>query len=284
MEALKTRVTVPGSPEPSRGELMLAFRHFTEVSSKLEMRYEHLRRETDELRERLKQKDIEVQRATKLASLGEMAAALAHEVRNPLGAMKLFVSLLKDDVRDRPQAGELLNQMDQSIANLDSVVANILHFSKDKPLAVGPTNIEAVVRAQIAQCQRTGIGESTCVVVVRGSPFLNANEPALGQVIANLLVNASQACRGRGEISIEIDGQEEDYVRISVSDDGCGIPAHILPRIFEPFVSTKNEGTGLGLAVVKQIISQHGGRIEARNRTERRGAEFSITLPRRASN
>lgn len=300
-----------------KSEVIEAFERFSQASKRLEERYLELRAETDDLRSRLRVKEQQVKRSERLALLGETAAAIAHEVRNPLGAMKLFVSLLREDVVDRPTSLEIVMQLDKSIDGIEHVVANILRFSRDQKLEFSPLNLHALVQEQVdyqrlAVAGSASAGNSAAVIAnepaansancqpaiqfeveFQGLPFIIGNAEALRQLLSNLILNARQALRTSGLIRIEVADYVEPAagdgcsagagfhgaaaVRLSIRDNGPGITEELLERVFEPFVTTKNEGTGLGLAIVNQIVSQHGGTISVRNVP---GAEFTIILPR----
>jgi len=257
-----------------------AFKHFSEASAKLEARYEALRKETEDLRAELQQKDSEIKRTEKLATLGETAAAIAHEVRNPLGAIKLFVSLLQEDLVDRPQSKLLVAEIDKSINSLDHVVSNILTFSKSKPLQMGPVNVFSLVREMVQKIESDSQQNRRSISVVcdlHGNPYVTGNEHGLRQVLQNLTQNALQAMRYQGILAIRTTDGTAGAFKLTIEDSGPGINIGNFEKIFEPFYTTRNEGTGLGLAIVKRIVDEHGGQISVRNNP---GAEFILTFPR----
>jgi signal transduction histidine kinase len=253
---------------------------FNESSSKLELRHSALMGEIEELREQLRRKDEEMKRSERLAMLGETAAALAHEVRNPLGAIALFVSMLKNDLSNQPQPLALVEEIEKSISSLDQVVSNVLHFAKNNKLHLGPVNAHSLVQEV---CHHfTGLyGQTSCFKTeLGGNPFLIADGQALRQCLYNLITNALQITAFSGVIEVSVSDQDaSDALLIIVRDNGSGVPDEIKPRLFEPFASGRREGTGLGLSIVKRIVVAHGGEISARNTP---GAEFTIRLPRRA--
>lgn len=258
-------------------ELERAFKLFSESSQRLEARYSDLLNEVEELRAQLRRKEEEVKRSERLSTLGEMAAAIAHEVRNPLGAIKLFVSLLRDDMNDRPSSLELLQEISKSIVTMENVVSNILQFSRASRPALAPVNLHTLIQEQITHLAGQ-TGNVQIVTALNANPLMMASEHGLRQVIYNLVLNAVQALRSGGVVTI----LTEDCaggITLRVRDNGAGIPADVAEQLFEPFVTTKNEGTGLGLAVVKQIVEQHRGSIVALNDA---GAVFEVTLPRKA--
>ncbi len=257
--------------------LRQAFESFNEASARLEDKYLQLHRESESLRVQLAERDLAVKRAEKLAHLGEMAAALAHEVRNPLGAIKLFLSLLRQDLKERTDSLTIVNEIDQSIESLDTVVSNILFFSRDRKPDFSPINLNAVI-SEIVEGLKKGQGARATIGLELGAnPFVLGCEHSLRRAFQNLLQNALQATRFVGKITIRTLDSTQGLM-IEISDNGPGIKTELMDKIFEPFVSSKNEGTGLGLAIVRQIVEQHAGTISVENRD---GAVFKIALPRK---
>jgi signal transduction histidine kinase len=283
MLPLTTTTTPPAETVPAAqtaAALEEAFTRFNQASERLQGKYEVLRGEVEELRAQLKIKDGEIKRAERLAALGKTAAAMAHEVRNPLGAIELFVSLLSDQVADRPESREYIAQIRHSINRLNTTVTNILHFSADRKLVRTPCNLHALINECVGSLPVRADSRGPVELRLEANPFLEGNECGLRQVVVNLVTNALQATRYSGHVVIETGNGAEDEVVLWVRDNGVGIPAEILPTIFEPFVTSKNEGTGLGLAIVDQIIGQHQGQIAARN-LPAGGAEFEVRIPRK---
>jgi signal transduction histidine kinase len=257
--------------------LQEAFLKFSEASGRLELRYEALRKEAESLRAQLKVKEIEVKRTERLAVLGEMAAALAHEIRNPLGSLKLFLSLLTQEVSGNQNATELVVHMDKSINALELTVCNMLQFAKNRKLETAPLNLHALIQSEI-ETFKLSAKNIELKLCLEGRPFLSGNEQGLRQVFRNLLTNASQALHGSGLIAIETMSSERELL-VRVKDNGPGFAQEVLPRLFDPFVSTKNDGTGLGLSIVKQVITQHGGQVSAHNAD---GAVIELKFPYRS--
>lgn len=258
-----------------------AFRRFDESSRRLQRKYEALLKETEALRKEVLLKEQELKRNEKLALLGETAAALAHEVRNPLGSIKLFISLLRRDFIGNESAIGVIDNIDRSVAALDNVVANILRFSKKEELEYAVINIHSIIQEQISFYTLAEQNRLKFNLSLDAKPFIQGNEQALRQVFYNLFLNAAQALRHSGHIDVKTENYSTG-IKIIISDDGPGIDKKIISRIFDPFVTTKNEGTGLGLAVVSQIISMHHGRIDVKDKREwgEKGTEFQIFLSR----
>ncbi len=264
-------------------ELILqeAFKRFDESSQKLQERYEELLSETVGLREQIQIKDLEIKRNEKLAMLGETAAALAHEVRNPLGSIKLFVSLLRKDMKDNPDALSLIENINGSISALDNVISNILRFSKNEHLDYSALNLHSLIQEHVSHYKLMDNHKIEFQLSLNANPFIIGNEHALRQVFHNLILNGVQAMKNKGKMTLE-SSDTKLGVEIIISDNGPGISESILHKIFDPFVTNKNEGTGLGLAVVSQIIKLHKGKISADNLNGKNicGAKFCVQLPR----
>jgi signal transduction histidine kinase len=251
---------------------------FNESTSKLETHHAELQREMEHLRDQLRQKDEQVKRAERLALLGETAAGLAHEIRNPLGAITLFVSMLRSDLQDRPESLGILDQVDRGIKSLDAVVSNVLHFARNMRLRVGPMNLHSVVQELHHHFASLYSPQCAFEVALTGNPFIRGDEQGIRQCLYNVIMNALQAVSFAGTISVTVgDAPATDSLAIVIEDDGPGVPAEIIDTLFEPFTSGRREGTGLGLSIVRRIVQAHGGDISVRNMPH---AQFTITIPR----
>jgi two-component system sensor histidine kinase HydH len=258
--------------------LLGVIERFNDSTEKLESRHLELLAEVAELQEQLREKEAEVKRSERLAMLGETAAGLAHEIRNPLGAISLFVSMLRRDLRDRPDSIELLDQIDRSIKSLDGVVSNVLHFAQSKRLRVAPVNVHSVIQELQQHFVSLYSPQSQFDIHLSGSPFVRADEQGVRQCFYNIILNALQAVSFAGTITVTAeDSADDDGMKIAISDDGPGIPQQIMGRLFEPFTSGRREGTGLGLSIVRRIVEGHAGTVVVRNTPS---AEFTIFLPR----
>jgi two-component system sensor histidine kinase HydH len=232
--------------------------------------------------ERLHQSEREVLRAEQLAAVGRLAAGLAHEIRNPLMAMKLL--LTPTDGRSSPL---LLNGRDVEVLNeeldtLECLVQSILDFARpprvEKRSFVVQEVLEQAVLLVSGQAHSRG-------VQIKGlwphTPVrIEADDGQLRQVLLNLLLNALDATPRDGTVTVELapDADAPDWLVLRVLDTGCGFPPDLLPRLFQPFTTTKAHGLGLGLSICKRIVETHGGSITAGNGPEG-GATFTIRLP-----
>ncbi len=233
---------------------------------------------------------VKMRARDRLAVLGQMAAGIAHEIRNPLGAIKGAAQLLAEPGGDlaelSPQAREFVGIILEEVERLDGVVGSVLDLARENPVAVVPIDVNAVVRRTL---QVLGAEWNDAPPPVEESlgeelPRVAIAPDELRQVMMNLLRNAAQAVNGKGRIMVRTRSRRSTRVKsanlvvITVSDDGPGIAAHVLKRVFLPFFTTKEDGTGLGLAISQRIVQEAGGRIELRSR-EGEGTTFNVLLP-----
>lgn len=238
--------------------------------------------DASELLERAVAVERSLAHAEKLAAIGELAARVAHEIRNPVTAAK---SLAQQLARE---PGALFAEEHELIlgelARVERLVADLLRFSRRDELRREPTDVASLARATAAAFRARLDGSGVALDVRADGPAVAEVDPdKLRQVLINLIENALDALAGRasGTISVAV-GRCGRRVTIGVHDDGPGVEAQALPRLFEPFYSRKPHGTGLGLAIVKRIIEAHGGAIAARC-GEQGGLALDISLPAGAS-
>lgn len=221
--------------------------------------YQDLRQSHEELLSA----QAETVRTTRMAAMGEIAAAVAHEARNPLGALTNCVQLLRGNPHVTGEDAELLNIMEAESKRLNDIVSDFLAFGRPRAPRFTAVDLHELIEATWTLLQR----DDRCPANVRferrfdaGLGAVMADHDQMRQVFWNLLLNAAQAMRQGGTVFVEtrrLDGAVEVLVR----DTGPGIPAAILSRVFEPFVTLRPGGTGLGLAIVRRIVEDHGGRI-----------------------
>jgi PAS domain S-box-containing protein len=226
-------------------------------------------REIEALREQVRHKD-------RLAAVGEMAATVAHEIRNPLGGIRGFAALLARDIPRDDARYRLVEKVLEGTRDLDAVVGELLEYTRPLNLRVRESRCRDLVDAALGYVEvaSPNIAISCSIpsdLIVRADP------DKLRQVLLNILLNAVQSISGSGTISIDISA-EAGELRIEVRDSGCGIAPDQLRNIFSPFFTTKEKGTGLGLAVAEKIVEAHGGTIEAQSKPDD-GSVFTIRLP-----
>jgi len=282
----------PVAQLPQLTELQQAFRVFSDATVTLERQYrtlqEHARALRDELAEKERalaasierQRCLETQalRHSRLAAMGEMAASLAHEVRNPLGSMELFTRLLLDEVAELPAARRLAEQVVSGIADLNHLVTNILDYTRLPEPSLAAADLDAVIDEALATAT-AALGPRLRVEQRRAAGTIWAvDRGLLTQALLNLFRNAGEAMAGQeqGVLRVGLEPAER-WVRIVVADTGPGVPAGSEEAIFAPFFTTKTRGTGLGLAVARAAIAAHGGTLALRPAP--RGATFVVTLP-----
>jgi PAS domain S-box-containing protein len=223
----------------------------------------------------------QVQLKENLAALGELSAGIAHEFKNALATISGYAQMIRGEGATR-EAGDYAERILEQTQNITHVVTEFLKYARPLEISNEPVALQTVVERVVSE-----VGEGCSQIRIRQEgPMGNVagDEGLLRQALLNLARNAAEACVNapnggrvllRGEI---VRGEDSGYQRITVFDNGPGIPAASLAKLFRPFFTTKANGTGLGLAVVQKIIVQHGGQVIARNRPEG-GAAFIVTLP-----
>lgn len=218
-------------------------------------------------------------RSEKLASLGRLAAGIAHEVNNPLQAIRNCLELAIEDIEaNRAVDKELLTVAEQDVQRIRRIVSQLLDFSRPgsgelQPVEPGKV-VQSVLKLVQRQLQRNMIQLKSSI---GKTSRVQMNEDQFKQVILNLVLNATEAMPDGGELSVTVQ-ENENEVHVSFQDTGMGIPDANLAKIFDPFFSTKIDGTGLGLAVSYGIIEGHGGHIDVESRVDR-GSVFTVVLP-----
>ena len=231
----------------------------------------------------------------RLAALGEMAAAIAHEVKNPLAGIEVMAGILKRQLTESPDAQNILADIIKEAKMANVIVQEVLAFVRPLRLQVEDVSVGDVVRDAVTMAEshwqkgkieiRVEVPES--LRPIQGDPH------QLRQIFTNFVTNAFEAMNGAGTIEITavaIDGEEESttaeqtpgpMVMITITDTGPGIPPEVMDRIFSPFFTTKPQGSGLGLAIVRKIVDAHDGRIDVGQRPGG-GTVFRVTLPVRS--
>lgn len=216
----------------------------------------------------------------RLAAVGELSAAIAHEVRNPLGVIFNSLGSLRRLLRPEGDAATLLEIVGEEAERLDNIVGDLLDFAKPNLLELHPEDVGALIRELIPIVRASHPAVEVETRIADGLPTILADGRLLRQVFLNLLENGAQSMQRGGLLEVEVEGEEAPDgagVRVEISDRGAGIPEELRDKIFQPFFTTKAKGTGLGLALVTRIVQAHRGRLEFRDRSEA-GTTFSLSL------
>ena len=222
----------------------------------------------------------ELGRKTRLSSLGEMAARLAHQIRTPLSSTVLYVDQLSKDI-DREKRDRICTALKAQLSQTESLITSMLGFVRGGSLlCLEPVNVKTVVEQALCSCEGILKTSGSVVITNKINPSLKilAAPTELASVIANMIQNAVQVCDAKPEIEVWAGAVNQHMMLIRVSDNGPGIPNDLIDQVFDPFFTTRAAGTGLGLAVLASVVQRHGGTVHANNR-ESGGAQFTILLP-----
>lgn len=280
---LHTSVPVQGAAEVAR--LAATFNEMAAQLRRdrgaLQERLEELEHTTAELTSAQEQ----LIRSARLAAVGRLSAGIAHEIGNPLAAIRGLIELLQSGDLDPEEQEEFIGRIERETERIHLTIRDLLDFSRSEPSkpgqAEGTADLSDVISDTIKLLDRQSRFREIDLRLAldRGLPRVRGNPERLRQLLLNLLFNAADALRGKGRIELRA-SHGRGMVELTIEDDGPGIDAAILDQVFDPFVTTKptGQGTGLGLAVCHAIVAQLGGSIEAAN-PEHGGATFRVRIP-----
>lgn len=249
------------------GELGTAFNDMAEELSEKSARVRQLH-------------EREIERAGQLATVGELAAGVAHEIKNPIagisGGLDLIIRHTHDDAKLRP----IVDEIERQVSRIDLAVRDLLAFARPAPLSFAPTRVSDVVERALTLVRPFAHKAGVHMDVDENTvPPVLADAELIRQALVNLIVNGIQATKNGGRVTVRT-RLVDNGVEISIGDTGAGIPAEELDRIFKPFFTTKHQGTGLGLSITKSIIDRHRGTLMVQS-VVGRGTTFTIVLPQR---
>lgn len=235
---------------------------------------------------RARELETQLHQAEKGAVVGRLAAAIAHEIRNPLNYINLTLDHLRSsfapgDEKKRATFIQLTAQLKTEVARINRHISDFLKYSRPSKLELQDVDIrvEAEDALRLIEGRADECGIKTSIVQDGSLPRVMADRESLRSVFTNLMINAVEAIDGEGgTVAIRLSNAEPNSVKVEVVDSGCGIAAHDISKVFEPYFSTKDTGTGLGLAIVKKAVDDHGGTISVASK-EGRGTTFTIILP-----
>lgn len=236
----------------------------------------------------LKRLEEEAERNDRLRAMGEMAAGIAHEIRNPLASIELFASVLKKDSRGDAEKQKLADHIINGVRNMDRTISSLLLFAKSPEPSRAQCDINTLLGGLLADPANLLVPDNVRVVCEfeNGGMVANADEQLLRQVFLNFLRNAVQAMPDGGTLHLKTERRQADpgdtchrhTIATTIADTGVGIATHDQKHIFNPFFSTKDKGTGLGLAIAHNIIKAHHGTIDVESRPGA-GTTFTVTIP-----
>lgn len=220
---------------------------------------------------------LELRQKEKLAVIGQMAAGIGHEIRNPLSSLKGFTQLQHER---NPNSNDFYPIMIQEIDRINSIVNDLMYLGKPKEIKFEKANIEEIIAYTLSitqqQAERQGVMIET--KIAGPLPPLDCDALQLKQVFINLIKNAIESMPTGGSITINVKVSDDKRMNISIQDEGCGIAKDDIPNLGEPFYTTKTEGTGLGLMVSSQIIQDHHGEIVIESSLDN-GTKVNVTIP-----
>ena len=222
----------------------------------------------------------EIDRSQRLASIGRLAAGIAHEIRNPLSSIKGFATYFKERYKDVPEDQKTAEIMIQEVERLNRVIGQLLEFARPMNIRLRPTSMRTLIQHSLKMIESQAGGKN---IKISADLPLEIDEALIdpdriNQVLLNLYLNAIEAMDDGGTLSVRLFGDDPKGVKIEISDTGAGIHKKDLEKIFDPYFTTKPSGTGLGLAIIHRIIEAHNGEMNVKSERGR-GTTVSITLP-----
>lgn len=223
--------------------------------------------------------NADMERAAKMATIGELASSIAHEIRNPLAGILGAVEVIAEDLPENHPKRVVTDMMKGEIQRLNRTLTNLLSYARPRPLEFKRMRLQSVAEKAIAFVRERAARQKVKLSydAVRGVPEIIADEDGMTQVIMNILLNALDAMPEGGLLSIAITA-DASFVRMEIKDGGPGMTQQVLASLFKPFFTTKVKGTGLGLAISKRIVDSHGGTFDVQSRAGL-GTTMTITLP-----
>jgi hypothetical protein len=221
----------------------------------------------------------QMSRAEHLATLGELATGLAHEIRNPLAGIAGVFEIISRDLPAASPARAMVKDVRQEINQINRILTDLLETARPHPPRMMRSNLNTTVEHAVMLARQQVLSQPIKIELQQAPDLAEVEHDSdqIHQLLLNLLLNAVQAIEGAGTVRVEI-GSRENCARVTVSDTGRGIPEERLPQIFRPFYTTRGNGTGLGLSLVRRIVDEHHGRISVTS-VVGEGSVFEVLLP-----
>ena len=246
-----------------------------------------LGRNFNQMVEQLRESRVEIERlhrtqmsrAEHMATLGEMATGLAHEIRNPLAGIAGVIEIIGRDLPESSPARSVVKDVRQEIARINRIVSDLLQTARPHPPKVRKSDLNTTVEHAVMLGRQQGLSKGVEITLHKDPslPEVEHDSDQIHQVMLNFLLNALQAIDSNGKIAVTVESRGGNAV-IEVADTGRGIAPELLPNIFRPFFTTKGDGTGLGLSLARRIIEDHEGRIDVTSIVGK-GTTFSVVMP-----
>ncbi|HZQ24594.1 MAG TPA: ATP-binding protein [Terriglobales bacterium] len=221
----------------------------------------------------------QMSRAEHLATLGELATGLAHEIRNPLAGIAGVIEIVSRDLPPTSPARAVVKDVRLEIAQINRIVTDLLETARPRPPEIRPSDLNTTIEHAVMLARQQVLSKPITIELQKAPelPAVEHDGDQMHQVLLNLLINSVQAMDHGGTVRVQV-SEDHGVAKIAVSDNGKGIPADNIPNIFRPFFTTKGNGTGLGLSLAKRIVEDHQGRIEVVSELGK-GTKFVISLP-----
>ncbi len=215
----------------------------------------------------------------RLAAMGQMAAAISHELRNPLSGIKVSCEYLMGKIKNQPEIIDILINIHNEVIFANNIISNILEYARISKPNLEKASIKKLIEESILTISQQGVFNNIEIKkqIAEDLPVLLFDLLQMRQVFVNLFLNSAEAMLGGGELKIDV-SQKENLVIIKIADTGQGIEKSHLEKIFEPFFSTKVKGIGLGLAIVKEIVENHNGNVSVESKLGS-GTVVTVSLP-----
>ena len=233
-----------------------------------------LGREVESMAFKIKDQQNKLIKTERVYAIGELAARLAHDLRNPLSVIRNSLEIIRHKYETKPEVASSFDRIDRSVFRMTHQIDNVMDFVNTKSLRLEATSLKKILLATVGELDFT---DEIKVNLPKNDIMAMCDFNAIEVVFENLLLNAKQSIKGPGVINVRLI-EEDNFVKIEIEDTGKGIPDDVLPKIFDPLFTTKQEGTGLGLPSCKNIVEQHGGIIEVKTEVGK-GTTFTVKLP-----
>ena len=261
-------------------DVAVSFSHRNDEIGDLGRNFNHMMQQLRESREEIERLHrTQMSRAEHLATLGELAAGLAHEIRNPLAGIAGVIEIAGRDLPSTSPARAVVKDVRQEIARINRTLTDLLETARPHPPHIRQSNLNTTVEHAVMLARQQVLSKPIKIELQKAPdlPEVEHDSDQIHQVLLNLLLNAVQAMEGAGTVRVEI-GSRDAFASLVVSDTGRGISPQHLSNIFRPFYTTKGNGTGLGLSLARRIVEEHHGRIEVSS-VVGIGSEFTVLLP-----